>query len=174
MELSNSAEPRRVISTDRADLRELGAGDVEGVMQIFSDPEAMRYAPIAPTVDRAAAERFIEWNQQNYRGHGCGAYAVIERASGRYIGHAGIIPHEIGAEVFYALVRECWGRGLATEIACACRDYALGPLGRERLIAIIHPENAAAAAVAMKAGLREAGQITFWNRPNRLFELNRR
>jgi RimJ/RimL family protein N-acetyltransferase len=150
----------------------LATGDVENVMRIFSDPKAMRFAPVPVTEDRSMAKRFIEWSQRNYGDHGCGAYAVIGREGERYIGHAGLIPHEIGLEVFYALASDCWGQGLGTEVAHACRDFAFQKLRRDRLIAIIHPDNAAAIAVATKIGMHEDGEITFWNRVNRLFALH--
>jgi RimJ/RimL family protein N-acetyltransferase len=44
-------------------------------------------------------------------------------------------------------------RGLATEAAVACRDYARDVLGLERLVAIIDPCNRPSQRVAEKLGV---------------------
>jgi hypothetical protein len=49
------------------------------------------------------------------------------------------------------------GRGYATEIGLALRDYAFGALGLTRLISLIEPENAASRRVAETMGLRYEG-----------------
>ncbi len=162
-----------VLTTKRTLLRRLRPEDVDDVMRIFADPEAMRYSPAGTTQDRAAAANLVRWNQDNYRRHGVGGWAMISRASGQFLGMAGLIPHEIGWEVFYSLVRDNWGQGYATEAAIACRDHAFGPAGQSRLIAIIHPQNTRAARVAVNLGMREAGRIECWGRTNRLFEIHR-
>jgi hypothetical protein len=46
------------------------------------------------------------------------------------------------------------GNGYATEAATACRDFARGTLGLDRLVAIINPANIASQKVAGKIGLR--------------------
>jgi RimJ/RimL family protein N-acetyltransferase len=61
-------------------------------------------------------------------------------------------------EVGYHVRRELWGRGFATEAAAACRDYARDYLRLRRLIAIIHPDNAASRAVARKIGMSSEGE----------------
>ncbi|HEX3200704.1 MAG TPA: GNAT family N-acetyltransferase, partial [Actinomycetes bacterium] len=51
-------------------------------------------------------------------------------------------------------VRACLqGRGLATEAAAACRDYARDVLKADRLIAIIDPHNQPSQRVAENLGL---------------------
>src|SRR5580658_7777361 len=111
------------IETERTYLRQLTLDDVDNVLQIFLDIEAMKYSPAETTQDRADAEGFIKWNIQNYQQNGLGAWAVIDRSTEKYLGQAGLILQEPGLEVFYSFVREFWGQGFATEVASACRDY---------------------------------------------------
>jgi RimJ/RimL family protein N-acetyltransferase len=59
---------------------------------------------------------------------------------------------ELELEIGWTIVRELWGQGYATEAALACRDHALGELGRDRVISLIAPENAASIRVAEKIG----------------------
>ncbi len=160
-----------LIETERTYLRQLTLDDVDNVLQIFSDLEAMKYSPAATTQDRTDAEDFIKWSIQNYEKHGLGAWAVIAKSTGKYIGQSGLIPQEIGLEVFYSFIREFWGQGFATEVASACKDYAFQKLQEARLISIIHPDNNRAIKVAQKLAMQNMGMIEFWNRTNLLFEI---
>jgi RimJ/RimL family protein N-acetyltransferase len=162
-----------IIETERTYLRQLTLNDVENVMQIFSDPEAMKYSPAEAVQSRSDAEDLIQWNIESYNQRGFGAWAVISKVTGEYVGQSGIVLHEIGPEIFYSFVRKFWGKGLATEVASACRDYAFHKLNEPRLIAIIHPDNNRAINVAVKLGMRDAGIIEMWGRANCLFEIDK-
>ena len=160
----------RILSTKRTQLREFVPADADSLMAIFGDVAAMQFAPMEVTQDRSVAASAIEWHIENYRRFGYGAWAVIGRGEA-FVGLAGLLPHDVGTELFFSIVPAFWGRGFATEVASGCRDYAFGRLGIQRLISIIHPDHPRAVAVARKIGMTEAGMITFWNRENRLFEL---
>jgi ribosomal-protein-alanine N-acetyltransferase len=56
-------------------------------------------------------------------------------------------------ELGYDLASEYWGRGLATEAACAVRDYAFATLGLDRLVSLIRADNRASQRVAEKVGM---------------------
>lgn len=53
-------------------------------------------------------------------------------------------------EIGYHLWREFWGKGLATEAAIACRDYAFKTLGLRRVVSITSPENIPSQRVAQR------------------------
>lgn len=161
----------QVLETQRTILREFVPDDADDLMRIFSDASAMEFAPMGVTHDRAVAERAIEWHLGNYRKAGYSAWAAIGKTDGKFVGLAGILPHEIGTELFCSLVPEFWGCGLGTELALACRDYAFQVLKIERLISLMHPDNTRAAAVARKVGMIETGTVERWGRRNRFFEL---
>lgn len=163
----------RVIDTPRLYLREYEADDAGRLAKILADPRAMAYAPMAVTADRSAAEELIAWHRRNYLEHGFGAWAAIAKDGNAFAGQAGLLPHERDVELFYSFHPDFWGRGLATEAALACRDYAFGRLGLTRLIGIIHPENRAAIAVAVRVGMTRAGSLRMWGRDNALYEVRR-
>jgi RimJ/RimL family protein N-acetyltransferase len=74
-------------------------------------------------------------------------------------------------EVGYTLGRDYWGQGFATEAAGAVRDYALGKLGADRLIALIIHGNTASENVARKLGLEYERNIMLGRREAQLFAL---
>lgn len=90
---------------------------------------------------------------------GYAMFSVIERSTGRWIGRLGPWkPHGWpGTEIGWAIVRECWGRGYASEGANVAADWAFEHLGWTEIIHSIAPDNAASQAVARKLGSRNRG-----------------
>jgi RimJ/RimL family protein N-acetyltransferase len=159
------------LETDRTYLRPLTVDDIDNVMRIFSDIEAMRFSPAETTQNRDDAEAFLKWNNQSYEQHSLGIWGVVSKSTGEYLGQSGLVPQDMGVEVFYSFVREHWGQGLATEVASAVRDFAFQELKHNRLIAIIHPDNRRAINVALKLGMKDTSAIEYWGRVNRLFQI---
>ena len=71
----------------------------------------------------------------------------------------------IEIEIAYLFGRDYWGQGLATEAATAVRDWALGELGFERLIALIYPDNVRSIGVARNLGMEPAGEARAGRQP---------
>jgi RimJ/RimL family protein N-acetyltransferase len=100
--------------------------DLDDIATLLGDPQVMRYYPRPKSRDEALA--WIARNQRLYREHGFGLWLLTLRESGKFVGDCGLIPQQVDGvtkiEVGYH-VRACLqGRGLATEAAAACRDYA--------------------------------------------------
>src|SRR5262249_18731072 len=90
-------------------------------------------------------------------------WPTIEKASGRLVGHCGLLDKEVAGvleiELAYVIAPTAWGRGFATEAGGAIRDHAVRALGCKRLIALIHPDNVASERVALKLGFRQEGEV---------------
>lgn len=93
-----------MIKTARTCLRDFELDDASDVLRLFSDPRAMAFAPMLPTTELSAAEDFIRWHKENYRLHGFSAQVVVAADTDEFIGQAGLIPHDRGVEIFYALL----------------------------------------------------------------------
>jgi RimJ/RimL family protein N-acetyltransferase len=152
-----------VATTARCTLRLLRAEDAEPLQRLYGDPVAMRYVGsdgTARTPEQAAAGvgRLID----HQRRHGFSLWAVIESDSGEVIGVAGLVLVELvgpEVEVAYELVRDHWGRGIATEVAGACLAVAFGELGLARVVALSYPENSPSIRVMQKIGMRDDGEF---------------
>lgn len=59
----------------------------------------------------------------------------------------------------YELTQEVWGRGIVTEAARACVQYAYGEVGMERVIAGADSPNTASLRVIEKLGMEYLGNI---------------
>jgi RimJ/RimL family protein N-acetyltransferase len=163
--VTGSAEGRVVVETSRLLLREQTMEDLDHVAAFAADPEVMRYLGTGGVRTRDEAKEALEWMIERSAEDGFGLWATVERATGRWIGRCGLLVHEIdGAtetEVAYALIRDAWGRGYATEATAAIRDHAIGSLGRRRLISLIHHGNDASVNVATKLGMRFERDVPF-------------
>ncbi len=156
----------RVLETGRLFLRRMETNDVDNLMGIFSDPEAMRYYPA--TKSREEAEGWIRWVRDSYEENGFGLYAAILKESGAFAGQCGLIPQEVKGEreveIGYLFLRKFWGKGLATEAATACRDYGFDHLGLDRLVSLIDPANLASRRVAEKVGMKLEERVEKWGK----------
>jgi RimJ/RimL family protein N-acetyltransferase len=146
-----------ILETPRLILRPWRETDLDAHAAMMADPEIARFLGWdARRQDRASAWRAMALYVGHWALRGYGLFAVEERESGDFIGRAGLWRPEgmTQVEIGWGLARQYWGRGYATEAGLAVRDWALGPLGLQRLISLIHVDNHRSAAVAERLGMR--------------------
>lgn len=150
--------PIPVLQTPRLVLRGFGPDDFEGFAALCADAEVMRF--MGPPVGRAEAWRLLATIVGHWSLRGHGLWAVEERATGAFLGRAGLWNPEgwPALEVGWALRREAWGKGYATEAGRAALDWAFAALGAEHVVSLIHPANARSIRVAAKLGERREGR----------------
>ena len=165
-----------VIETDRLLLRQFEPDDADALDRIFTDPQVMLCGGVkSPEWVRQWLNSYLD---THYTRWGFGMWAVIEKTTNNLIGYCGLsrypdrcANHE--AEIGYRLARPHWHRGLATEAARATTTYAIDVLKRQRLIAIIDPENRASIHVAKKVGFQFEKEVMFegYTHPDHLYAL---
>ncbi len=143
-----------LFETTRLVGRRLSMDDVDALYAVYGDAEAMRWVGDAQPLTRA---QWVEVTYNNYTSRGYGMTALVERQTGAVVGFCGLV-HPGGqedAELKYALRREYWGKGLATEAASAMLDYGVRTVGSTRIIATVAPEHARSQRVLLKAGMTQ-------------------
>lgn len=152
-----------LLETDRLSLRLLEPADEDALFAVFGDPVVMRWFPRVRS--RAEVREGIERNRQRYVADGTGLFGLILKDSGELIGDCGPVRQEVEGgmevEIGYHLARAHWNRGLATEAARACMQYAFESLGAETIVSMIRPENLPSRRVAEKNGLA-LEKTVFW------------
>jgi RimJ/RimL family protein N-acetyltransferase len=154
------------LETERLVLRKPEAADFDGYLEMWSDPEVVRFLGgevAGPTQTAAGIERM----ERHWDRHGVGLFTVVRKEDERIVGRTGFLLwdserwvsalHEelegpLETEVGWTFARAFWNRGYATEAAIACRDLALGELGKNRLVSLIAFGNAPSVRVAEKIG----------------------
>jgi len=164
-----------ILETARLLLRELTSQDADALALVLSDSETMRYYP-AP-YDRAGVEQWITRNRERYKKDGVGLWAMLLKSTGELIGDCGITRQEVEGEylfeIGYHLRRDCWGQGLATEAAIACRDWGFQHLKADRLISLIRPENRPSRRVAERNGMTIWKEINWRGLPHVVYSIEK-
>ena len=147
---------KQILETRRLILREMSLADLDFVAAMLADPEVMRFYPRC--YSREESETWVQRSLNRYARHGHALWLALDKASGQPVGQVGLLIQNIQGveerEVGYLIHRPFWRRGFATEAALACRDYAFTMLGRERVIALVRPENVPSQGVARKLGMQ--------------------
>ena len=156
---------RTQIETERLVLRLPRLEDAGAWGAATGDAEVMHYIGGSEGAASQSIERFLE----RWEANGFGQYAVERREDSAFLGRLGLLVWdrrgwrrstlpEAGdageVELGWALVRDHWGHGYATEAAAAVRDAAWADLGLDRLVSLIHPDNARSVRVAERLGAR--------------------
>ena len=155
-----------LIETERLTLHQPEQGDLDAFAPIFADEEVNRYlGGVARTRDDA--RQSIEAYMRHWEIYRVGPLTLVRKADRRILGRVGFLvwdpsvwahglrgdlrePYE--TELGWALGREHWGQGYATEAAVAARDWAFAERDLPRLISLINVENHASIRVAEKLG----------------------
>jgi RimJ/RimL family protein N-acetyltransferase len=155
-----------VIETERLILRPVQLDDVEKVRVLVEDPEVMRFLGGLGDDPHDAVERW----RARWDANGFGHFMLELRDGGGFVGRTGLTlwdperweptTGEGQPEIGWTLAREHWGRGYATEAAHAVRDWARRERGVQRLISLVHPDNAPSARVAERLGARPTETVT--------------
>ncbi|MCS6921733.1 MAG: GNAT family N-acetyltransferase [Elioraea sp.] len=160
-----------ILETPRLRLRPFRAEDLGPWCAMMADPDVVRFLGTGTQAGRPRSSEEAwtllatligQWTLRGY-----GMLAVEERASGRFVGRAGIVhlPAWPEPELSYALVREAWGKGYATEACRAVLEWAWARFPFERLASYIAPGNTASERVAAKLGAVREGPIDLLGTP---------
>jgi RimJ/RimL family protein N-acetyltransferase len=143
--------PGPTLETARLILRPIALEDLDGFAALIGDPESARF--IGGVQPRSGA-----WRAMSSMA-GSSMFSVLEKQTGRWVGRVGPWRPEgwPGPEVGWGLLRECWGRGYATEAAAATIDWAFDHLGWTEVIHSIAPDNTPSQQVALRLGSRLLG-----------------
>jgi RimJ/RimL family protein N-acetyltransferase len=160
-----------ILETERLLLREFVPADVDEFALVICDRDNMRFYP--EPFERPDVEAWIDRNLRRYRQDGIGLWAMILKSEGRLVGDCGLVYQNVNGttevEVGYHLNRAYQGRGLATEAARACRDYAFQRLGLQRVISLIRPENLPSRRVAERNGMQVEGETLCMGLPHLIY-----
>ncbi len=160
------------LETERLKLRAFTVDDWQSYAEMYADPSFVRFLSGEPLSKEQAWE-----NMAIILGHwqllGYGIWAVESLDEGELVGRVGLLhlPGWPDVEVCWALSPKSWGKGYATEAAKAAVHWAFAEVGLPRLISLVHPDNKASEAVALKIGERLREQITFQGKPANVFEI---
>jgi RimJ/RimL family protein N-acetyltransferase len=144
----------RDLETTRLVLRPLTAGDRDALYGIYAEPDVARNlitrSPSPEEFDQPFA-RMLALSST------LGMWAIVHKDDARLMGRCGFYPFSESPagtpELAYLLSRAYWGRGLGTEAARRCLEFAFAEQAWPEVVAIVRVDNAAAARVLRKLGM---------------------
>lgn len=149
-----------VITTPRVVLRWISENDIDGLYDVFSDPQVMRYWSTAPLPNReAAAAMQREIADGNLRDTMM-KWGLALRESNHIIGTTTLFNLNLDngrAEIGYAMGRAYWGKGYMHEALQALLSHAFEVLELRRLEADVDPRNAASIRTLERLGFQREG-----------------
>ncbi|MFF3348801.1 GNAT family N-acetyltransferase [Streptomyces sp. NPDC002779] len=152
------------LRTDHLLLRRWRDSDLEPWAAMNADPAVREHLGAALTREQsdASVARFLA--EFDRRGHGW--WAVEVRATGEFIGFAGLDEVEDdtpfdGVEIGWRLARPAWGQGYATESARAVLAYGFDTLGLPEIFAVTTATNFRSQAVMRRIGMTRVPEHDF-------------
>lgn len=163
------------LETERLLLRPFRDDDIDAYAAMCADPEVMRYIGERTVLSREDAWRQMAMFAGHWQLRGFGMWVVEERASGSFVGRVGLHFPEgwPDRELAWTLASPYWGRGFATEAARCALAHAFGPLGWDRVISMIDPDNIRSIRLAERLGERLEGEIVLRGHRLSLYALDR-
>jgi ribosomal-protein-alanine N-acetyltransferase len=152
------------IVTDRLVLRPFNVEDIEPMHRILGGEGVLCYFPKSDPPSREWVREMILGQEKHWEQRGYGLWAVEDPSTGELMGRSGLqyLPRTAEVEVDFILGRAHWGQGFATEAGRASLRYGFEEIGLERVVGIVHPENAASRRVLEKLGMMLTGPAEYF------------
>jgi len=148
------------IKTERLILRDVREQDIPGLYELDADSAVHQYLGKRPIMSIEEAVETYHYIKGQYKAHGIGRWAVIERASDSFVGWCGLKYERQVREdmdyydLGYRLRKPFWNKGFATEAAAASLKYGFQTMKLREIYAGAHAENIGSNKVLQKVGLR--------------------
>ncbi|MGW5780085.1 GNAT family N-acetyltransferase [Streptomyces sp. NPDC003863] len=144
------------LRTDRLLLRRWRESDLEPWAAMNADPEIREY--LGDLLTREESDATVAAMESDFEKRGFGWWALEARATGAFLGRAGldVIGEDMpfsGVDVGWRLTRSAWGNGYATEAARACLAFGFEVLGLPEVLASTTVDNLRSQAVMRRIGM---------------------
>ncbi|MBP0441136.1 GNAT family N-acetyltransferase [Tianweitania sediminis] len=168
------------LHTQRLTLRAYRLEDFPAFAAMRSDPAVMAHITGGVRGEEDAWGRFMR-NFGFWQVLGFGYWALTDRDTGTYVGHAGfhemrrdLMPSIRGTlEAGWMMTPAVQGKGVATEAMQAALAWASGTFMDKRITCFIDQDNDASRRVAAKLGFTELAPSTYGGKAVTIFEWTR-
>jgi RimJ/RimL family protein N-acetyltransferase len=175
--------------SDRLIMTPLEMADVDLAVELWTNPEVVRYVCDVPTEDEVRQEML-----DTVRRGGAGAigiWRIADRKTGKKLGSTYLLPMpteeddvdynlivmgqmpDTDVEVGYFLKPSAWGQGYATEICHRMTQFAFQDTSLDEIVASVHERNVASRKVLEKCGFRQAGRAKCWGKECSIYKIAR-
>ncbi len=149
----------RTLTTARLSLLPPGREHLPDLIRLKADERVFGFM-LHGTRSPERTKEELEDDMEFWLVRGYGTWSVFERATGEFLGIAGLMerPDGRGVALRFALWPECRGKGYAREAAAATLEFG-HRAGLSRIIAVARESNLASRGVLSDIGMREVGEF---------------
>ncbi len=165
-----------VVETARLKLVPLNARFNDDLFKLFNEPEVADWLFLTGPPTREQVDVRSNIHEQVWAERGYGMFAVLEKASDRFVARVGAMttPETGRIEIAWSTTRDAWGKGYASEAARAAIAFTFANSDLEALDCYLRPDNTASRRVAEKCGFRYQDTRFLYDRPLRYYRIFRR
>ncbi|HEX6354390.1 GNAT family N-acetyltransferase [Actinophytocola sp.] len=171
-QLAEGARPER-ITTERLVLRKIVPEDVDAMVALHADPDAVRHRPEGLRGAEHSTRLFSAW-LDHWNEFGFGYWALELVGTKELVGFGGL---QMASDdwagtylnVFYRLFPEFWGRGYAPEMVVAAVEWGRRVYPHLPIFIITPTVNVSARRVAEKVGFIQVREAFFQGAVNCFF-----
>jgi len=149
-----------IITAPRVVLRWISEDDIDGLYEIFSNPQVMRYWSTVPLPDREAAAALQREIAEGNERETMFKWGIALRDSNTVIGTTTLFNLNLDngrAELGYAMAHAHWGKGYMNEALKALVSHVFEVMELRRLEADVDPRNAASIRTLERLGFQREG-----------------
>ncbi len=187
--LDNDSAMKLELHTERLLMTPLAPIDLDHVLDLWTDPEVVRYICDVPT----AAEIRAEMPDSTKRGGngGIGIWCVADRRTGEKLGETYLLPMPVDEddtdfslvvmgqmpdaeiEIGYFFKRSAWGWGYATDVCKRLLQFAFQEVSLTEVVASVDEDNVASKKVLKKSGLTDRGRTRAYGKDSPIYRITR-
>ena len=160
--------------TDRLILRPLRLDDLDLGIELFTDPDVIRYVGNLLTIEEVEQE--MHNSIKRCADGRIGIWCVIDKITSEKIGTGVLLPMPVDEddtdwnlvegsdipncdiEIGYVLKKSAWGKGFATEICKRLLAFAFTQTSLLEIVATFNDDNINSRKVLLKCGLQDQGR----------------
>jgi ribosomal-protein-alanine N-acetyltransferase len=175
--------------SDRLILTPLELTDIDLAVELWTDPEVVRYICDVPT--EAEIRREMPDSIKRGGNGGIGIWCIADRQTGEKLGSTYLLPMptegedvdygliimgqmpDADIEVGYFLRRSAWRQGYATEVCKRMLHFAFQEVALNKVVASVDANNVASQNVLKKSGFLHLGQTMCWGKNSPIYKISR-
>ena len=170
-------------------LTPLVSTDTDMSVEIWTDPEVVRYICDVPT-EKEIRQEMPDAIKRGGNG-AIGIWSIADRRTGEKLGEAYLLPMpteekyvdyglldmrrmpDTDIEVGYFLKHSAWGQGYATEVCNRMLQFAFQDARLDAVVASVHEKNIASKYVLEKSGFLYLGRTQCWGKDSPIYKITR-
>ncbi len=151
--------------TERLHFRKIERSDFTAWLGFFKDPSSFQHWVTEKKSPEVECENWYTKQFNRYENELGGMNALVEKASGKLVGHSGLLIQQVDGigelEIAYSLLPEGRNKGYATEAARKIMDVSFQNNNAPSLISIISNTNVPSINVATKNSMQAERQTIY-------------